>query len=482
MKKNAHKLILSKFSQTEVTNQSSKDSLKVILNHNTEYYIRPIKQMMFNYDLKIGTTQIESPISFNLFPLVVDSEGTPWAEANIYILDKINNSLKINILTFSNIASDLACFRQFLDDSNIDFLKFDRNKLYRPTYRYRAYLSNLIESKLLSISSAKRRMSTVIAFYKYLQNEKVLNPDYPPWVDKEYFIDFKNIYGKSYFKKIQSTDISIKQPNSNPIFTDTIIDGGKLKPLSKDEQHLLIKALHELGNIEMFLIHLVALATGARLQTILTFRLHHFKRNMESMTLDEIKIPAGYGTDIDTKNDKRIVLHIPIWLYQKLHIYSLSANSKKRRAKSILGNSDSQYLFLSNRGVPYYQSQKEVNEYNDNFSLHHIKNGQTVRQFIKDKVIPLVKEESENFSYRFHDLRATYGMNLTEEQLISLNKGEKTLNDVREFVRIRMCHESSATTDLYLRYRENLNYVRKISNNYSNYLTSLFDDFPMSFD
>ena len=140
MKKNAHKLILSKFSQTEVTNQSSKDSLKVILNHNTEYYIRPIKQMMFNYDLKIGTTQIESPISFNLFPLVVDSEGTPWAEANIYILDKINNSLKINILTFSNIASDLACFRQFLDDSNIDFLKFDRNKLYRPTYRYR-YLS-----------------------------------------------------------------------------------------------------------------------------------------------------------------------------------------------------------------------------------------------------------------------------------------------------------------------------------------------------
>ena len=53
MKKNAHKLILSKFSQTEVTNQSSKDSLKVILNHNTEYYIRPIKQMMFNYDLKI---------------------------------------------------------------------------------------------------------------------------------------------------------------------------------------------------------------------------------------------------------------------------------------------------------------------------------------------------------------------------------------------------------------------------------------------
>lgn len=160
----------------------------------------------------------------------------------------------------------------------------------------------------------------------------------------------------------------------------------------------------------------------------------------------------------------------------------MSANSKKRRAKSILGNSDSQYLFLSNRGVPYYQSQKEVNEYNDNFSLHHIKNGQTVRQFIKDKVIPLVKEESENFSYRFHDLRATYGMNLTEEQLISLNKGEKTLNDVREFVRIRMCHESSATTDLYLRYRENLNYVRKISNNYSNYLTSLFDDFPMSFD
>ena len=479
MEKKAQKRILTKFIQTETNSFHSDKSTKINLNQDISYYIKPVERVDYNYDAIAGVKQTNSAISFNLYPVVLDSEGIPWPEANIYILDKIKNSLKPNMLTFSNIASDLVAYRQFLDDSDIDWLKFEKNKLYRPTYRYRAYLRTLIESKLLSISTAKRRMSSVISFYRYLHDEKVFTPENPTWKNKEYYIDIKSNYGIPYVKKVSSTDISIHQPKPNPLIDETIMDGGQLKPLSKEEQVLLINALLQLGNIEMLLIHLVALASGARIQTILTFRLHHFKKNLENSNLLEIKIPAGIGTDIDTKNDKKMVLHIPLWLYQKLHIYSISENAAKRRAKSLLGNADTQYLFLTNRGMPYYQSKKEMNSFDQEFSLHHMKNGQTVRQFIKDKIIPFIQKEKEGFTYRFHDLRATFGMNLTDQQLEYVTTGEKSLNEAREFVRVRMCHESSATTDLYLKYRQNSAYIREVSSAYSDFLENLVNELQM---
>ncbi len=231
----------------------------------------------------------------------------------------------------------------------------------------------------------------------------------------------------------------------------------------------------------MLLIHALALVSGARLQTILTMRLHHVLTDMAGSELKEIRIPAGPTTGIDTKNDKKIVIHVPIWLYQKLNIYALSENAKKRRAKSLLGNSDDQYLFLSNRGTPYYQSKSDMQNFSQDFDLHHAKNGQTVRQFINDKVIPYIRDHSNmpEFKYHFHDLRATFGMNLTDEQLEYVARGEISLHQAREFVRVRMCHESSATTDLYLQYRQNLKHIRKVGSAYNDHLREIISSLEL---
>ena len=94
--------------------------------------------------------------------------------------------------------------------------------------------------------------------------------------------------------------------------------------------------------------------------------------------------------------------------------------------------------------APFYQSKADLKHFNKDFSLHHAKNGQAVRQFITEKVLPLIRQRfgMPNFNYKFHDLRASYGMNLTDAQLELVSKGEISLNEAREFVKIRMCHES----------------------------------------
>lgn len=479
----ARKITLSTFTQTKVVKPSHVESTEDNLSEQTRYQFTPVTRKVFQYDRTLGTREIEETIQFNLYPIVVDHRGIPWAEANVYLLDKIRNSLKVVMATYSIIASDLAAYRHFLDENNINWIVFDKNKLYRPTYRYRAYLRGLIEVEQIGFSTARRRMGTIVAFYRWLQSEGVLRPEFPMWKESDHYIDIKNQYGDLITKQIKSTDLAIKVVNSKNPYADTIEDGGKLRPLPRDEQSSLLNALFASKNTEMILTHLLGVATGARLQTILTMRLHHIRTDMTDSELKEIKIPAGLSTGIDTKNDKKIVIHIPFWLYQKLQIYAMSERAQKRRAKSSLGNSDDQYLFLTNRGRPYYESKSDLQNFDKDFELHHMKNGQGVRVFIREWMIPHIRAESNKpkFHYQFHDLRATYGMNLTDEQLEYVARGEISLHQAREFVRVRMCHESSATTDLYLQYRQNLEHIRQVTSAYNDHLCEIVKKFELRY-
>ena len=475
MIKRAKKITLSAFVQTEVTTEDADRASRVQLANGSEYFITPVEQPDFEYDEVLGAIQVALPVRFNLYPVVMDSENVPWAEANIFLLSKIKNSLKVVMSTYASLASDLVAYRQFLDESQINWIDFPKNKLNRPTYRYRAYLKMLIETDEVTVTTSRRRMGSIIAFYRWLHAEGVLIPEFPMWKESDHYIELKNQYGGHYSKHVKSTDISIKSSNSNNPYADEIDDGGQLRPLSIKEQKWVLEALLSLANTEMTLIHLCSLLTGARIQTILTFRLHHVFTEIDNPNLFEVRIPVGPKTGIDTKNDKKIVLHLPLWFYQKLHTYALSQRAQKRRQKAVNGDSEDQYLFLSTRGAPFYQSKEDLHRFNKDFSLHHAKTGQAVRQFITEKVVPFIRQrfDAPNFNYKFHDLRASYGMNLTDAQLELVSHGERSLHEAREFVKSRMCHESSATTDLYLQYRSNLKLVRSIATEYDQHLVRL---------
>lgn len=455
------KILLPHINLTKIAEEN--DSLAENIN---------IEKYNINYKV-VNDTNFNN--SFNLFPIVLDKNGIPWQEAVIYILSRLKDTLNPVMGTYASIAEDLSIYKKFIDEENLDWTNFPSQKLMRPTYRFNGYLKLLVSSGDMALSTAKRTIGTVISFYRWIQEEKLLTISNPPWKEKDQYIEIKNAQGFNISKTINSTDLNISIKSQNDPYSETIDDGGQLRPLTLEEQKWLIDALNHLGNTEMKLIHLFSLLTGARIQTVLTLKVKHINQQVIDNNSNEIRLPIGPGTSIDTKNDKKMVLHIPKWFYEQLQIYVHSERAIKKREKAQGGNNENQYLFLSVRSVPLYEDKSSQRTYNPENELRHNKIGQGVRQFITEKVIPFIrnKYEAPNFHYRFHDLRATAGMNWTDYGLSLVEKKELTLKDVREFVKTRMGHESSSVTDRYLQYRQNQKLTKNISLSYEEWIAKL---------
>jgi site-specific recombinase XerD len=468
----ARKLLLPKFELTELTDRRDPAATQIDLLDET-YYVRP------KFVPDEGKRRDGKPRwvhhQFNLYPVVLDSHGVPWAEANVYLLSRLESVLNPVMSTYAGVADDLAVYRRFLDEHDIDWMAFPAQKLTRPTYRFNGHLKFAISAGETAAATAKRRMSTVVNFYRWLANEGVFTPANPAWRESDHYVQFQNAQGFSQSKKVVTTDLHVKVPRQEDPYDGLIDDGGKLRPLSKQEQEWLVDALVNLGNTEMTLIHLFSLLTGARIQTALTLRVRHALLELDDEMTGELRFPVGPGTGVDTKNDKQIVLHIPVWFYRMLKTYALSGRARQRRERAIGEDTDDQYLFLSQRGAPLYQAKDDARTFDRENELRHQKVGQGVRQFITERVVPLIrkKHNAPAFAYQFHDTRATAGMNWTDRQLLLVSQGEVTLHEAREFVRVRMGHESSAVTDRYLKYRQNLKLVRWVAEEHESHLKAL---------
>lgn len=463
--------ILPVCSLTEVCDQHDQGAVPVVIPATSDpsgevsYFVRPSlapdENRGFNY---------------NLLPVVLDSDGVPWDIANIYILSRLQATAFPEMTTFAGIADDLGAYKEFLDEKpDIDFTAFPQNKLRRPTYRYNGYLKQKLFAGEVEPSTVKRRMSSVVAFYRWMIQEGILSPDNDPWQEREYLASFKTTEGFKMSKTVKSTDLAIKAPVKDVPHEGTILDGGRLRPLPQTEQLWVLEALSYLDNTELTLIHLLALLTGARIQTVLTFRVMHVIKNYPA-SVAKISITCGPGHGIDTKNDVVGVLQIPRQLYGLLQTYARSTRAKNRRMKAPGGDADDQYLFLTQQGTPYYQAKIERMQFNPDLRIRHQKKGQTVRQFITDHVIPYVQAHHDpGFHYKFHDLRASFGMNETDRQLDLVEQGKIKLSDARRHVQKLLWHASSATTDLYLDYRRQMEMVWAAVDGYEAYIASLIE-------
>lgn len=469
----ARKLVLPSFTLTEVCESADVGAIthafpKVVAANPAEYHVRPVYRG--DHFSKRGNAY-----NYNLMPVVVDGIGTLWAEANLYLLSRLEAVVTPNMASYHSIADDLAAFKRFLEEDEVDFREFLKRKHLRPTYRYRGLLQHLIQAGELAASTARRRMGVVISFYRWLMASNLLVPEHPPWIDSDVFIHVTDSKGFQQSKAVTTTDVSVRVPVQNDPYAGTIEDGGKLRPLPIQEQEWILDALIKLGNTEMTLIHLVALFTGARIQTVLTFRSKHFRTDLPT-GITEHRLPIGPGTGIDSKFNKRMSLHIPKWLYEKLRIYSHSDRARQRRVKAG-GDTDDQYLFLSIQGAPLYTAKSDRQNFNQASRVRHEKSGQAVRQYIYEFILPLIRKTVgiKSFRYRFHDLRASYGMNLTEHQLALVQSGRASLHQVREFVKTRMGHQSTATTDLYLNFHHHQEMVANVQTDYEGHLRSLIE-------
>lgn len=476
----SRKIVLPCFTLTELCESTDDGAVQIVLPNGASesaYYERP---KLTRTGQRLDGRGSWKPSQFNVYPVVLHATGLPWPEANAYILSRLENTLNPSMSTYDGIADDLAAFCRFLDDEAIDWRIFPDQKLSRPTYRYSAYLSRAVNSGEIAGTSAKRRMSSVIAFYKWMKSDGMFLPKNLAWRDSDVFLKLTGTYGFEYTKKVRTTDVSIKVAKQDDPFDGMINDGGRLRPLPMNEQLWVIEALMAQGNTVMTLIHLLALFTGARIQTVLTFRLRNLHAlsdaQLNAAPSTEIRCPVGPGTGIDTKNDKRMSLHIPLWVYRMLLTYAASDQARRRRLLAKGGDSDYQYLFLSKCGSPFYSGKDDSRIFDAGSRKRQPIKGQSVRTFMSEVVIPYVRAHHDaKFHYKFHDLRATFGMNLTDSQLKLVEQKKRTLSEVREFVKVRMGHKSAATTDLYLQFRGNLAHILQVMDDHDDHLRKLVE-------
>jgi hypothetical protein len=443
--------------------------------HRVKYWREPIKPSASRWT------------TFRSFPLVLDGEGAPWAPACLWLMDKAQ-SKPASTDSLKPVAQDLCAYRSFLEDAALDWDDFSSVEKYaRPTYLYRNHLNELVNSGELKKSTAARRMNNVIGFYRFLMRNSRMNfnPANDPWVEKELGIAYRDNKGFRQVASVTTTDISIKNTRYEDAWDPAISDGGKLRPLPVEEQKAVVAALKALGNIEYELMHYIALVTGAREATVLTLRLRDFARPMEQITTWSHKVRCGPGTGIDTKNDATdVYLSLPKALYGRLHAYAVSERARGRRARSALGEDPLNYLFLTRLAQPYYESKDDRNAVRvstDELS-RTTQNGWPLRKFIAEKVIPEVRRANPamaKFSYRFHDLRATFGMNWVDYQMRQATEEGVDFSTrylyARDQLRKLMWHRQATTTDKYLEYRHHMHHLQLAQEGWSQHLTDLIE-------
>lgn len=446
---------------------------KVVLRALTLYTPKIKSNLAFdNSSFTVEKAEADNfPIaSYSHFPVIITESGIPWPPANLYLLSKLEHINTPSPKTLESIANDLVTFKRFLDTEEISHDFFPKRRINRPTYRFRAYLVEEIRNKNIATSTAKRKMSSIIGFYRWLLKQPTFQPEYPPWKESERFITFHDNFGFTQSKSVKKTDLSLRVQEQYA--TDGINDGGKLKPLTKPEQRSLAIALNACGNIEMTLIFLIALTSGARVQSVCTIRRGDL--SLSSIYMGLCIVHAGNSTLVETKFNKRMTIFIPLWVMEKLITYAQSPRAINRKANSPHYKDDeqSQYLFLTKSGKPYYISEKDPQI----ASYRSPPRGDAIRQFIKTTLSTELQKIGHDFKFRFHDLRATFGLNLIEQFTDNLEQGDISRFDLLMLVRERMGHQKLETTEGYLNYRVKNKNLTQAQNNYENFLRELADN------
>ena len=172
MKDAARKILLPHFVVTDVASENDKGAITVTipqspLSLSCTYHVMP-KRIAGESERRDGKPRWVAH-QFNLFPVILDGIGVPWADAHVYLVTRLEDAVMPAMSPYSSIGDDLAAYRRFLDETQLDWLHFPSQKLSRPTYRYNGHLKSLVGAGEVAAATAKRRMSTVIGFYNWLK-------------------------------------------------------------------------------------------------------------------------------------------------------------------------------------------------------------------------------------------------------------------------------------------------------------------------
>lgn len=371
---------------------------------------------------------------FNHFRCLLQPDGSPWALGNLYLLDLVATGATASQATVEKHAKALQDYFSVMLDLGLNFLDFPRRKARRPTYAYSNHYRDIVKEFPKKGQNANAMIRKIVAFYRWLLHRGLV-PEHAMWKESTGYIRIKNKLGVFYEKKITRTDLTLKVIKN--------LGAKALRAYDEAEQKALIETLLQVDNTEMTLGFLLAILTGARLQTVFT---------LQASALDDYNgsdyhpVVVGEQGFADSKFQKRFAILIPGWLVLALKTYLASERCAARKDKSFYSNAKNTYIFLAKTGAPYYA--KGDDTFASDYRSQRL--GKSVQAFIFQQLNPALAQSGHAFKVRFHNLRASFSENVVVDNLDRLNAGSITWLELLNIVSERLAHASTEETENYI--------------------------------
>jgi len=438
------------------------------------------------YDSEQGFNPIRKEGLIRNFPMIFQGDGKPWDLGNLYLMFMYNKaaaaSVRPSIETIDSFASHLLAYRRWIEDAQskgqeIHDLYFPDESHRRVTYRYSRYLDRNI-GRTISASTASTRISVITNFYRGVQSGGLANElENEPFKERQVSIKAFNRIGLEKLITVVTTDLRTRQ---KPLGFDqgtSIRDGGKLHPISEADQGLLLDYLERFDRYHFTLMVLFSIFTGARIATVCTLRIDDLRALLNKADKDPtgfVWLKIGFRTRIDLKfadkNKAQMRLRIPSMLVMQIigYVDSPEAMLRRQQKTSFYGDTDDNYVFLTEAGTPYITSKAEIedrqsSEYSARLNMRDrvdfvISKGNGIRNWVNQLNNLIATENPDYSSWRFHDLRATFGLNFVRDALREGQSRNKILDSLKGL----MGHSSIETTLRYLDYEPNTEKIKAV--------------------
>ena len=359
--------------------------------------------------------------TFERVPQIFFEDGGPWLAANAYALDKLQVVSGNDLKTIISNMSHLKAYASWLEEQELDWRHFPKRKKDRCLFRFRGYLIEQRDVRLISPSTATARMAAILQFYRWSQENGWIER-HEMWTDRPKPVQFNTSVGFTRTVSVLSPELSI--PNRRRLGY-TLEDG--LLPLTNQNRNILLRFLKEQQKVELYLMAMVGFFTGARSETIRSLRLASIENTIDDTTSPDIKrVSVGPGTQVKTKYAVKGSLLFPSVLLEELQQYAYSVRRLTRQTRAL--QDDRTLLFLTERGNAYSES---------SFTK--------LISYLREQL--MVAGLTQFKEFKFHQTRATYGTSLMRIAMSVLPDQATAII----FVRDAMLHKDEATTWKYLK-------------------------------
>lgn len=398
-------------------------------------------------------------------PVIIQSDGLPWKIGNLYLMGQLDTPALSSMKTLSARAIHLKYYLQYLEHSNQNFLDLPTQYQQRVPRKFRTFLQTVIEQHDFSAEYINNILSSIAHFYNYIQYQSLVSQsdiENKPFRERKVSIPIHNSVGIMRNISVITNDLKLRSSRRPLPSLGKLRDGGSLRPLSPEEQEIIFRAFDkDCASTELELMIRIALGTGARQQSVctlsiacITTALNYLERHSES---DHAVINTGYRYKTDSKGGRlnRLIFTRNLIYRLATYIYCERAEYRRKNINSFYAETEDNYVFLTRTGNPYLTAERELIDRNDPQSIWNTKapvmapkNGQSLRNELKKFINKVQKLEPNLQDFSFHDLRATYGMNIVR----SLRAKDYPDAKIFDHVRQRLNHRNLTTTEAYLKF------------------------------